>query len=384
VFAGQTELGMMDPYSGREQTAAKHFILRHYLQELAFKVLRFTDIVYVDGFSGPWESKAEDFRDSSFMIAIQVLRDAQQKMYQLTGTRRGVRCFLAERNPEAFALLQAATSPHNSPGEAFEIKTHRGEFEEAVDEIDAFIANSFPLIFIDPTGWAGYSLEKIRMLFQRRKCEVLINFMYDFINRFASSDDPAIVASLEPILGGAGWRTRLDPGLPRGLAVEKLFRESLRGAGQFEFVVSTRIAKSTADRPHFFIVYGTKDRNGLKAFRETEYSALRRHAENRAEAKERRREARIGMKDLFADQHAHAEVESVHRLVAEQMSTASTELLRALSTVGPMRFSDVVTHLLQAFMLRETNVKSICLELAGWENSIELGVAAIGSREIPI
>ena len=142
------------------------------------------DIVYVDGFSGPWESKAEDFRDSSFMIAIQVLRDAQQKMSQLTGTRRGVRCFLAERNQEAYALLQAATTPYNVPGEAFEIKTYRGEFEEAVGEIDAFIANSFPLIFIDPTGWAGYSLEKIRPLFRRRKCEVLINFMYDFINPF--------------------------------------------------------------------------------------------------------------------------------------------------------------------------------------------------------
>jgi hypothetical protein len=59
-----------DPYFGREQTKAKHFILRRYLQALAFKILRFFDITYVDGFSGPWETKTEDFVDSSFMIAI--------------------------------------------------------------------------------------------------------------------------------------------------------------------------------------------------------------------------------------------------------------------------------------------------------------------------
>ena len=39
---------MPDPYSDREQTKAKHFILKRYLQALAFKVLRFYDITYVD------------------------------------------------------------------------------------------------------------------------------------------------------------------------------------------------------------------------------------------------------------------------------------------------------------------------------------------------
>lgn len=44
----------MNAYIDREQTQAKHFILRGYLQELAYKVLRGWDIAYVDGFSGPW------------------------------------------------------------------------------------------------------------------------------------------------------------------------------------------------------------------------------------------------------------------------------------------------------------------------------------------
>jgi hypothetical protein len=77
-----------DPYAGREQTKAKHFILRRYLQALAFKVLRFSDITYVDGFSGPWETQTENFADSSFMIAIDVLMDAQQRVREQTGSKR--------------------------------------------------------------------------------------------------------------------------------------------------------------------------------------------------------------------------------------------------------------------------------------------------------
>ncbi|MEJ2434379.1 MAG: hypothetical protein P8Y53_14915, partial [Pseudolabrys sp.] len=74
---------------------------------------------------------------------------------------------------------------------------------------------SILLVFIDPTGWTGYPLDKIRPLFGRTKCELLINFMYDFINRFAASEDPDIVESLAPILGGVDWQERLDVALPR-------------------------------------------------------------------------------------------------------------------------------------------------------------------------
>jgi len=50
--------GVTDPYSGREQTKAKHFLLKRYLQALAYKVLTFSDITYVDGFSAS-ESESE-------------------------------------------------------------------------------------------------------------------------------------------------------------------------------------------------------------------------------------------------------------------------------------------------------------------------------------
>ncbi len=176
---------MTDTYSGREQTQAKHFILKRYLQALAFKVLTFSDITYVDGFSGPWETKTENFSDSSFMIAISVLQDAQRQIFERRGQQRRIRCFFSESNTDSFMQLEKAVAPFHKPGERFEIKTYCGKFEDAVGEIQGFIGSSFPLIFIDPTGWTGYPFHKIKFLFGRSKCEVLINFMYEFVNRFA-------------------------------------------------------------------------------------------------------------------------------------------------------------------------------------------------------
>ena len=59
----------MSAYIDREQTQAKHFILKGYLQALAYKVLRNWDVVFVDGFCGPWGSETADFSDTSFKIA---------------------------------------------------------------------------------------------------------------------------------------------------------------------------------------------------------------------------------------------------------------------------------------------------------------------------
>jgi len=353
-----------DPYAGREQTKAKHYILRHYLQELAFKVLRFSDIAYVDGFSGPWESKTGDFADSSFMIAISVLCDAQRLVGEQTGKRRRIRCFFSESNRTAFDQLAAAVAPFHRPEELFEIKTFPGRFEDAVGDIESFVGNSFPLIFIDPTGWTGYPFEKIKRLFARAKCEVLINFMYEFVNRFSNSDDEEIVASLDPILGGPGWREKLDMSLPRGLAVEKLFRETLKSVCGFDFVVSTKIDKSTAERPHFFIAYGTKRREGLKAFRETEFAALRTHEKNRANARQRKREERTRVGDMFEAYDTAVQEESIDDLVDRHKATAKGELVKMLEQRGEMQFSRVVTAILQGHMLRETNVRDICVELS--------------------
>ena len=353
-----------NPYTGREQTQAKHYILKRYLQALAFKVLTFNDITYVDGFSGPWKTETEDFSDSSFMIAIRTLLDVQEQVRQRTGTRRNVRCFFSEDNPKTFKILETAVKQFHLPAREFEVKTYSGQFEDAIEDIEATIGTSFPLVFIDPTGWTGYPFAKIKKLFARNRCEVLITFMFDFVYRFTHSDDEDIIESLNGILGGPGWRDRLDSTLSRDKAVEKLFRETLKTIGSFKYVVSTKIDRPTIDRPHFFITYATKHLEGLKVFRQTEYDALRQHERNRANARERKREARTGIVDMFAGHQATVKESSLDDIVEEQCALASSQLIDIISKEGSLCFDRVLAQLLEEFMLRETDVKDLCVMLA--------------------
>jgi hypothetical protein len=128
-------------------------------------------------------------------------------------------------------------------------------------------------------------------------------------------------------------------------------------------VVSTKIDRPTADRPLFFIVYGTKSHDGLRVFRDIEYAALRVHARDRANAKERKREVKTGSPDLFAGVEADVQELSIDDIVEEQKALAKEELLEMLKDFG-LGFSLVWTSLLQEHMLRVTNVKDICVELA--------------------
>ncbi len=353
-----------ETYDGREQTQAKHFILKSYLQALAFKILnQWDELTYVDGFSGPWHSRMEDFSDTSFMIAIEVLREAQS-YFRERGEVKTIRCFLVEKEPVPYKQLTAEVAKFHMPENRFLVKTRGGLFEEAVPEIVDFVGQSFSLVFIDPTGWTGYPYDKITPLLRHKPGEVLINFMYDFINRFASSADKTTEDSLAPILGGSGWKNRLDPNLTTGAAVEKLFREELKRVGEFEFVTSTCIQKSTVDRPHFFIAYGTRSGHGLVAFREVEWGALRKHEQNRLGAKLRKREKATGTPDLFDKQDLPKD-QSVQQIVDEQKKWALNYLLQWLEEQGGRAvFSDVRLALMEPCMLRETNVKDICVDLA--------------------
>jgi three-Cys-motif partner protein len=336
--------------------------------------------VFVNSMSDLFHKEVpKSFIDSVFMIAISVLLDAQKQYRERTGVSRRIRCFFSETDPDAFAQLERTVALFHKPAEGFEIKTHCGKFEDAISDIQTFIGRSFPLIFIDPTGWTGYPFEKIKPLFARPKCEVLINFMYAFVQRFVHSDDEATVTSLGPILGGPGWRDRLDTSLSRGPATEKLFRDTLKSVGNFDFVVSTKIDKATTDRPHFFITYCTKSLEGLKVFRQTEYDALRQHEKSRANARERVREERTNTLDMFAGLHARAQGATIDEIVKEQMQVASAHLVTNLAKSGPRLFSDVLVSLLQAYMLRETNVKDICVDL-GKAGKIE-NTWGIGNRK---
>ncbi len=161
-----------------------------------------------------------DYSDTSFMIAINVpegRRSAALKRREgIAGRSAAISQRRTERLTPSFKRRSLRTRLNASRSRRF---TGLSRMRSVI--FAASLVGAMPLVFIDPTGWTGYPFDKIAPLFDRHKCEVVINFMYSFVSRFIDHPDEKIIASLNPILGGPGWKDRLDPSLPKGLAVEK-------------------------------------------------------------------------------------------------------------------------------------------------------------------
>jgi hypothetical protein len=67
---------------------------------------------------------------------------------------------------------------------------------------------------------------------------------------------------------------------------------------------------------------------------------------------------------MFAGHQGTVQAATIDELVREQMELATADLIAALENGGTSPFSGVLVSLLQAYMLRETNVKDICVNLA--------------------
>ena len=68
--------------------------------------------------------------------------------------------------------------------------------------------------------------------------------------------------------------------------------------------------------------------------------------------------------DLFPGFAAEMQEAKLEDLVEDQKRLATTDLLATLKSSGPFPFADVVAGLLQAYMIRETDIKDICVALA--------------------
>lgn len=255
-------------YAGREQTYLKHFFLEHYLERVIYNVgSRWKEFTYVDGFSGPWKSDDIDYHDTSFFIASQKLSSAAEGLKD-NGKEVTIKCLFIEKTRTAFESLKEYTESIDS----LKATAINGRFENSISDIINFIGNSFSFVFIDPTGWTGFSLEKIQPILQLRG-EVLINFMYDHINRFIGTTDFS-EKSFEDLFGDKKWKARFETLLEnygdRENAILKLYIDRLKETGHYKYIAFTKILNPEKDRSYFYLINCGRNLKGLLEFRAVE------------------------------------------------------------------------------------------------------------------
>ncbi|HUP22456.1 MAG TPA: three-Cys-motif partner protein TcmP [Thermoanaerobaculia bacterium] len=360
-------------YRGREQTYLKHFFLDQYLGRVAYVIgWSHPQFVYVDGFSGPWRSEDQAFEDTSFVIAIQKLRQVRAGLAR-AGKRPRIRCLFIEKDRTAFEGLQQAISDVSD----LEIKALQGEFENLIPDIVQFVGGSFALVFIDPSGWTGFGLRRITPILEHRPGEVLVNFMFDHVNRFLDDPRPKIAASFDELLGGPGWDAAVQPGPRREDAIVALYRERMRTAGGFEHVTSTRILKPLADRSYFYLIYGTRHVKGLREFRAVEKRVVKEQERIRLAAKQAHRIERSGQTELFAPGE-FVGPPSFEQERAAQHTEALSHLRLLLRSEQRVRFERALGVLLEKPLVWETDVQKMVGDM---RRAGEIDVQGLGPRQ---
>lgn len=277
------DLQSEDIYDEREQTLVKHEILRNYLLPFALIIgQRHSSITYVDCFSGPWQSRAEDYSDTSFGIAIEQLKAARSQVASMGKSRPRLRAFFIEQDKSAYARLEAYLATVTD----IEIVSRNCRFEDCVGDIMRFIAgdpNTFPFFLIDPKGWT-IPLDTIRPLLMATPGESLIMFMTEYIRRFMNHPDKGVRDGFDAMYGEAGIAAKFASlsGQERDFALLSEYQSRVQKAGNFEYCSAATVLNPRKDRTHFNLVYLTRHQRGIEKFKDSERRAMKVMEETRA------------------------------------------------------------------------------------------------------
>ncbi len=255
-------------YAGREQTFLKHRVLSEYLDSWAHKRAsrsRYgtTRLWYVDCFAGPWNAAGEDLRDTSVSIGVEALR-AAAATWRDKGQQVELGAIFVEKNPKSFEALKAHLEGQQ---DGIELVPLKGEFGDKVGEINRRIGRDPAFLFVDPTGWKGAAMRFIEPLASPQDRDVLINVMFNDINRF--KDDPRKFLR-EQIADFFGVNQgEIPPGLDEDTLFD-FYRENLRDKCRLPFAADLVIPHPTQERTWFRLVVGGHHSAAVELFRNVE------------------------------------------------------------------------------------------------------------------
>jgi three-Cys-motif partner protein len=251
-----------------EHSKAKHAILRRYL-DAWLPILSyggFKQIVVVDGFAGP--GVYDDGSDGSPIVALKSYIAQADKLdatvnFHFIERHRGRSEKL--RDTVTALLADAKALPrlrwHIHAGLTFD--------ESYLASVHPSCANRPVFAFIDPFGWTGIDMSTISQILSLQNSEVLINFMFEEINRFLAHPDQG--KNFDALFGGPEWKQIVAlQGLARHEALRDLYAKKLRERATFVRYFEMRNNRSQTD---YFLFFATKSIEGLKKMKAAMWKA---------------------------------------------------------------------------------------------------------------
>ncbi|TCV97727.1 three-Cys-motif partner protein [Luteibacter rhizovicinus] len=347
----------LQQYEEREHSLVKHTILESYLERLLMIVGQWAPkIAYIDGFAGPWKSAAADLSDTSPGIAIRTMAACQANLASKLKRTVRVRSVFLETDDERASLLEQHIP--GAPANIVRPEVWRKPFESAIPDLLKWLEpDEFAFVFVDPFGWKGIvEPSSLAPLLQRSKTELLINFMWNFINLATGHDDQS--ANLIAIFG-EGWEVAAT-GASETKRRDLMHRYRQRLTDACRGITRTRLRTAMLpveyvhqDKVVFYLVYTTHNPTGLVTFHEEAEETSRQQKRLKLQYRLDKLLKNHGQADIFtADGHdaeRRTSLEEVKRQWLAFFPNPGSEL-----QVDPTVMADLIEH--SDFLLSEYQI----------------------------
>lgn len=220
-----------DYWNLKRNTQVKHDILESYLSRW-MSILsggrasrQALDFHYVDGFAGRGRYRGGE--PGSPLIAMEI----GQGLYDHRAGNARLHCYNVEQDHENFVSLQEEVEVARCLYPSVEVEYFQGSFQDHSHEILRRIPESdHAFVFIDPFGYRGVELSEVMRFLRRRRSEVFITFMSNYIGRYMK--DRNRVEAMNAIFDTDEWKdlANAPTGTQQGLAVE-LYGKQLQKKG---------------------------------------------------------------------------------------------------------------------------------------------------------
>jgi len=245
-------------------TAKEHEILRRYFEAwLPIMASWNGRVVYIDGFAGPGQYSLGE--DGSPIVVLKAARD---HTFPIRGE---LVCIFVEDDLERYRHLKklldglSATLPSRIKWEAV-----HGRFDEhltaTLNLIGAqkkILAPAF--VFIDPFGFSHTPFKTVRKVLGNSRCEVLVNFMYEEVNRFISLEEHA--ENFDKLFGTPEWRRVRNLSAPsqRRKAIHDIYLKQLKTCATYVHSFEMLNQGNSTD---YFLFFATNSLKGLEKMKE--------------------------------------------------------------------------------------------------------------------
>lgn len=243
------------PYE--EQTQIKHRVLEAYSKVYISKLGANTDTLFVDCHGG-CGVYIDDKKNLNYGSSIRVYQACEQVF-----SKRRTKNYIAISEQDKKNCDNLSKVLHDL--KIKNVKVYCGDYNDVLNDekLAAFYQSHPTLFFIDPFGYYDTPMSQMKKLMNSYGNEILINFMFDFLNRgigVSSIDQDQLMA----FFGTDEWRNAQSlSGLERESYLVNLYKKKLKETTNAQYVFAYRLCYPNKNQTYYYLIHATNHIDGI-------------------------------------------------------------------------------------------------------------------------